>query len=108
MATPLPLSRSPYSSCELHADVAHVLAGHVADLTDAQNAHRWETPEEQLADAFAFAGLIPDRMLREVQAVGFRGRNLQRWVTAEIARYVPGWPEGRLCDRASNLLWSPT
>jgi hypothetical protein len=88
----------------LRHGLAHVLAGHVADLTYAHDGHHWENPEEQLADAFAFADLIPDRMLREMQAVGFRGRGLERWVAAEIARYAPGWPEGRVADRAETQL----
>ena len=128
MATPLPLDRSSCSSRELRADVArlvkcchqsgvemerrfalrhglaHVLAGHVADLTYAHDGHHRETPEEQLADAFAFSDLIPDRMLREVQAVGFRGKDLERWVRAEISRYATGWPETRVTDRAEAQL----
>jgi len=43
--------------------------------------------------------------LREVQPVGFRGRDLERWVRAEIFRYAPGWPEGRLLNRAAGLLF---
>jgi len=88
----------------LRHGLAHVLAGHVADLTYAHDGHHWENPEEQLADAFALADLIPDRMLREVKAVGFRGPHLKRWVRAQISRYAPGWPDGRVGDRTETQL----
>jgi len=128
MATPPPLNRPPHSSRELHADVgrlvgrchqlgvemerrfalghglAHVLAGHVADLTCAHDGHHWEAPEEQLADAFAFTDLMPRRTVLEAQASGFRGPHLERWVRAEIFCYAPGWSEGRVADRAETRL----
>jgi hypothetical protein len=91
----------------LRHGLAHVLAGHVADLTCAHDGHHWENPEEQLADAFAFADLIPDRMLCEMQAVGFRDKGLKRWVRAEISRYAPDWPVERVADRTETRLRVP-
>lgn len=128
MATLLPLNRCVHSSRALHADVArlvrcchevgvemerrfalrhglaHVLPGQVVDLTDAHNGHHWETPEEQLADAFAFADLMPRGKLLEAEASGFRGPHLERRVRAEIVRCARGWPEGRVADRAEAQL----
>ena len=93
----------------LRHGLAHVLAGHVADLTFAHDGHHGETPEEQLADAFAFADLVPDPMLCEVQAVGFRGRDFERWTRAEVRRFASGWPEARIQDWARAVLspWGP-
>ena len=37
----------------------------------------------------------------------FYGDNLkvlERWVRAEILRYAPGWPVGRVDDRGGTLL----
>ena len=90
----------------LRHGLAHVLAGHVADLTFAHDGHHWESPEERLADAFALADLIPDRMLREVEAVGFWGEHLERFVTYETRRYVPEWPPERDVDRVLARLRS--
>jgi hypothetical protein len=88
----------------LRHGLAHVLAGHVADLTYAHDGHHWENSEEQLADAFALADLIPDRMLCEMQAGGFRDKGLERWVRAQISHYAPDWPEGRVTDRADTQM----
>lgn len=81
-----------------------VLAGHVADLTFAHGGHHWETPEEQLADAFALADLIPRRAFLEAEASGFRGPDLERWTMAEVRRFAKGWPEARIRDCAARLL----
>ena len=88
----------------LRHGLAHVLAGHVSDLTFAHDGRHWSTPEEELADAFAFADLIPVRMIYEAQASGFRGIDLVRWTRAEIRRYCRGWPEERIHDRLQFVL----
>ena len=71
----------------LRHGLPHVLAGHVSDLTFPHDGHHWSTPEEELADAFAFGDLIPRRLVDEAEASSFRGIDLVRWMRAEIRRY---------------------
>jgi len=66
----------------LRCDLAHVLAGDAADLTYARDGHHW----------------------RAAEASGFRGPQLGRWVKTQIVRFAPGWPEGRVGDRAETEL----
>lgn len=72
----------------LRHGLAHVLAGHVADLSFAHDGHHWMCWEERVADAFALADLVPER-------IGDRA--------AEVRKYCPEWSEYRLRDRLEEL-----
>jgi len=80
--------------------LAHVVAGHVDEISFARDGHDWRGFEESVADCFALADLLPDRVIREVQGAGLSPLESNRWVQGEIWRYVPNWPDARIQDRA--------
>ena len=84
--------------------LAHVLAGHVDEISFARDGHDWRGFEESVADLFAIADLVPDRMLREAEEAGLNPVETGRWVQGEIWRYVPNWPDARIQDRAALRL----
>ncbi len=80
--------------------LAHVLAGDSQQRMYARSDHDWRKDAEGVADLFAIADLIPDRMIREALAAGLSPVETERWMQGEIWRYVPSWSPARLEDRA--------
>lgn len=87
--------------------LAHVLMGDVGEGGFARSRHDWRQPEEVIADLFAWADLIPDRMLEERRAAGYSRAELEGWTIGEMQRYTPGWAPERILDRMAlrHYLW---
>lgn len=82
--------------------LAHVLVGDSHERMYARSEREWDTESEGIADLFAIADLVPDRVIREVLAAGLNPVEVERWIQGEIWRYVPNWPEARINDRAAR------
>jgi hypothetical protein len=78
---------------------AHVLDGHVADLTYSHDGHDAFGYRERVADLYALADLIPNRALADCRESGFTSWEIEWWIWCEIKRYAPSWPTARLVDR---------
>lgn len=86
--------------------LGHVLAGHVEESSFVRNRDPF-SHEERVADMFAFADLIPDRKLRELEAARYRPWDISLWTIAQMRGYCPSWRIGRLNDRLNMLLPLP-
>jgi hypothetical protein len=86
--------------------LAHVLAGHVEEASFVRDRDPL-SHEERVADMFAFADLLPDRMLEEMRAAGYGFFDLSCWVIAQMRLYCPSWRLTRLHDRLKMLLPLP-
>lgn len=80
--------------------LAHVLAGDVDGVSWADTDHDWPSREETIADLFALADLIPDRMIEEWRVAGFTRPEQHVRLRCEIQRYCPAWPDARIEQRA--------
>ncbi len=76
-----------------------MLAGHVSEQSYNFHGGDWRDYEEQVADLFALVDLIPNRLLMQWQAVCDTQQDLESYVTDELRRYVPDWPDERVADR---------
>ena len=79
--------------------LAHVLDGHLRDLTPAADSGDWRSYEEAVADLFALMDLVPDHRLDALVEVGAGHKELEASVREEAKEYAPGWPEERLSQR---------
>lgn len=84
--------------------LGHVLAGHVAEMQFSRGDQDVFGLEETVADLFALMDLIPSRTVGELLAAGYRGAELDRWLTCELRRYAPNWSEERMRDRVALRL----
>lgn len=86
--------------------LGHVLAGHVEDACFVRDRDPY-SHEERVADLFAFADLIPDRMLEELKAARYGYFDISCWLIEQMRTYCPSWKVTRLHDRLEMLLPLP-
>lgn len=88
--------------------LAHVLAGHVADLAFAHDGRDWSCHEETVADLFALLDIIPGYQLDELRAAGYEPSEVERWIYTTIATWTSDWSPERIRDRVTLRLATPT
>jgi len=86
--------------------LGHVLAGHVEEACFVRDRDPF-SHEERVADLFAFADLIPDRLLTELRKSKYRPWEIEYWLTEEVRRYCPSWSFRRIVDRMNMLMPLP-
>ncbi|MBK8002399.1 MAG: ImmA/IrrE family metallo-endopeptidase [Gemmatimonadetes bacterium] len=80
--------------------LAHVLDGHLRDLTPAADSGDWRSYEEAVADLFALVDLVPDHQIDTLPLDAAESEQLEEWVRQQATKHVSGWSEERLDHRA--------
>lgn len=86
--------------------LAHVLAGHVEEACFVRDRDPM-SHEERVADLFAFADLLPQRMIDELVTARYGFFDISCWLIEQMRIYCPSWRVTRLHDRLNMLLPLP-